>query len=94
MQDREKKNLKEIWVDQYGKTHYVEVDTFKPEAKKSDEPQSQVGDDLPFQKRLMKLAVIQTNKQRTLWFANNGEIRLWWVQFPTVNFIITNWYIV
>jgi len=40
--------LKEIWVDQYGKTHYVEVDTFKPEAKKSDEPQSQVGDDLPF----------------------------------------------
>ena len=33
-------------ADQYGKTHYVEVDTWKPEAKKS-EPAKQE-DDLPF----------------------------------------------
>ena len=29
--------------DQYGKTHYVEVDTYKPEAKAEDKT-----DDLPF----------------------------------------------
>jgi len=30
-------------VDQYGKTHYVEVDTWKPEAKKEE-----TSDSLPF----------------------------------------------
>ena len=33
-------------ADQYGKTHYVEVDTFKPEAKSQAKPQPV--DDLPF----------------------------------------------
>jgi len=32
-------------VDQYGKSHYVEVDTWKPEPKKQ---QAQQDDDLPF----------------------------------------------
>ena len=31
---------------EYGKTHYVEVDTFKPEAKSQAKPQPV--DDLPF----------------------------------------------
>ena len=30
-------------ADQYGKTHYVEVDTYKPEAKAEEK-----ADDLPF----------------------------------------------
>ena len=34
-------------VDQYGKTHFVEVDTWKPESKKS-EPAEAASDDLPF----------------------------------------------
>ena len=34
-------------VDQYGKTHFVEVDTWKPEPKKS-EPAEAASDDLPF----------------------------------------------
>ena len=38
------KVVKKREADQYGKTHYVEVDTFKPESKKV-EP---VVDDLPF----------------------------------------------
>ena len=32
-------------IDQYGKSHYVEVDTWKPEPKKQ---QAQQDDDLPF----------------------------------------------
>ena len=32
-------------VDQYGKSHYVEVDTWKPEPKKQEVKQD---DDLPF----------------------------------------------
>tara|TARA_R100000781_G_C3971023_1_gene90165 strand:- start:36 stop:311 length:276 start_codon:yes stop_codon:yes gene_type:complete len=34
-------------VDQYGKTHFVEVDTWKPEAK-SSQPVESTDDDLPF----------------------------------------------
>ena len=43
------KVVKKQNTDDYGKTHYVEVDTWKPEAKK-EEPvsQSKEGDDLPF----------------------------------------------
>ena len=37
------KTVKKREVDQYGKTHYVEVDTWKPEKKKQTEE-----DDLPF----------------------------------------------
>ncbi len=43
-------------ADQYGKTHYVEVDTFKPNQKNEVQPEGQVksddddpfGDDMPF----------------------------------------------
>lgn len=43
-------------ADQYGKTHYVEVDTFKPTQKSETQPISQAeakdddpfGDDMPF----------------------------------------------
>tara|TARA_R100001594_G_scaffold50196_2_gene83304 strand:- start:139 stop:414 length:276 start_codon:yes stop_codon:yes gene_type:complete len=34
-------------ADQYGKTHFVEVDTWKPEAK-SSQPVESTNDDLPF----------------------------------------------
>ena len=37
--------VKKREVDQYGKSHYVEVDTFKPEPKKVV---NQKDDDLPF----------------------------------------------
>tara|TARA_R110002020_G_scaffold236346_6_gene448663 strand:- start:2234 stop:2494 length:261 start_codon:yes stop_codon:yes gene_type:complete len=33
-------------VDEYGKTHYVTVDTFKPEQKKAEEKKEEA--DLPF----------------------------------------------
>jgi len=39
------KTVKKREVDQYGKTHYVEVDTWKPEQKKQEVHQD---DDLPF----------------------------------------------
>lgn len=39
------KTVKKREVDQYGKTHYVEVDTWKPEQKKQE---AQQDDDLPF----------------------------------------------
>ena len=39
------KTVKKREVDQYGKTHYVEVDTWKPEPKKQE---AQQDDDLPF----------------------------------------------
>ena len=39
------KTVKKREVDQYGKTHYVEVDTWKPEQKKQEVNQD---DDLPF----------------------------------------------
>jgi len=43
-------------ADQYGKTHYVEIDTFKPNQKKEPQAEGQVkpeeedpfGDDMPF----------------------------------------------
>lgn len=35
-------------VDQYGKTHSVSVDTWKPEAKKEVAPPVEEKDDLPF----------------------------------------------
>jgi|TARA_R110000787_G_scaffold4016_3_gene15657 heterodisulfide reductase subunit C len=35
-------------ADQYGKTHYVAVDTWKPEAKKEAATESQSSPDLPF----------------------------------------------
>jgi|GEM_PF-1105320 len=42
-------------ADKYGKTHYVEVDTFKPNQKSEKQPSSQVksdddpfGNDMPF----------------------------------------------
>lgn len=38
------KVVKKREADEYGKTHYVEVDTFKPEPKKANT----VEDDLPF----------------------------------------------
>ena len=38
------KVVKKREADEYGKTHYVEVDTFKPEPKKT----TAVEDDLPF----------------------------------------------
>ena len=38
------KVVKKREADEYGKTHYVEVDTFKPEAKKG----TTADDDLPF----------------------------------------------
>tara|TARA_Y100000114_G_scaffold156586_1_gene184266 strand:+ start:664 stop:927 length:264 start_codon:yes stop_codon:yes gene_type:complete len=38
------KVVKKREADEYGKTHYVEVDTFKPEPKKV----TTVDDDLPF----------------------------------------------
>ena len=38
------KVVKKREADEYGKTHYVEVDTFKPEPKKA----TAVEDDLPF----------------------------------------------
>tara|TARA_R110002012_G_C11383766_1_gene583636 strand:- start:247 stop:510 length:264 start_codon:yes stop_codon:yes gene_type:complete len=38
------KVVKKREADEYGKTHYVEVDTFKPEAKKV----TTADDDLPF----------------------------------------------
>ena len=38
------KTVKKREVDQYGKTHYVEVDTWKPEKKKQQTEE----DDLPF----------------------------------------------
>ena len=34
-------------ADEYGKTHYVEVDTFKPSAKSTPKPKAE-DDDLPF----------------------------------------------
>jgi hypothetical protein len=37
--------VKKREADQYGKTHYVEVDTWKPEPKKQEANQD---DDLPF----------------------------------------------
>ena len=37
--------VKKREADQYGKTHYVEVDTWKPEPKKQE---AQQDDDLPF----------------------------------------------
>ena len=40
------KVVKKREADEYGKTHYVEVDTFKPEAKSQAKPQPV--DDLPF----------------------------------------------
>ena len=39
------KTVKKREVDQYGKTHYVEVDTWKPEQKKQEVNQD---NDLPF----------------------------------------------
>ena len=38
-----KKEAKDSGTDQYGKTHYVEVDTWKPTTKKEE-----AGDSLPF----------------------------------------------
>ena len=36
-------------VDKYGKSHYIEVDTFKPEKKTEEQPSiQQEEDDLPF----------------------------------------------
>ena len=43
---------KKISPDQWGKTHYVSVDTFKPEPKKQSEApvnkQDEIEDDIPF----------------------------------------------
>ena len=38
-------SAKKDGADDYGKTHYVAIDTFKPEAKKESAP---VEEDLPF----------------------------------------------
>tara|TARA_R100001509_G_scaffold160990_1_gene129519 strand:+ start:1291 stop:1548 length:258 start_codon:yes stop_codon:yes gene_type:complete len=38
-------SAKKDGADDYGKTHYVAIDTFKPEAKKENAP---VEEDLPF----------------------------------------------
>jgi len=35
-------------TDEYGKTHYVAVDTFKPDAKEESKDDSKGGDELPF----------------------------------------------
>lgn len=35
-------------ADDYGKTHYVAIDTFKPEAKKEEATAPAVDEDLPF----------------------------------------------
>jgi len=42
------KVVKKREEDQYGKTHYVEVDTWKPEAKKEVKTADVDDDDLPF----------------------------------------------
>ena len=34
--------------DEYGKTHYLTVDTFKPEPKKETTPKPEEDEDLPF----------------------------------------------
>ena len=34
-------------ADEYGKTHYVAIDTFKPDTKKAEAP-AQADEDLPF----------------------------------------------
>ena len=42
-------NAKKDGADQYGKTHYVAVDTYKPEPKKAESnPEANQDEDLPF----------------------------------------------
>jgi hypothetical protein len=41
------KTVKKKQVDQYGKSHYIEVDTWKPEAKAENTSKDE-SDDLPF----------------------------------------------
>ena len=35
-------------ANEYGKTHYVAIDTFKPDAKEESKDDSKGGDELPF----------------------------------------------
>jgi hypothetical protein len=41
-------SAKKDGADEYGKTHYLAVDTFKPEAKKESAPAPAEDEDLPF----------------------------------------------
>jgi hypothetical protein len=41
-------SAKKDGADQYGKTHYVAIDTFKPEPKKEEQPAKAEDEDLPF----------------------------------------------
>jgi|TARA_R110002167_G_scaffold41663_6_gene127275 hypothetical protein len=41
-------SIKKDGTDEYGKTHYLTVDTFKPEAKKEKAPAPAEEEDLPF----------------------------------------------